>query len=119
MKRIVVAMCCLYVHLAVNAQTGMMSTNPLAEQIMLGNYNPGNYAASVVIDNPATISTELNSRISPDSMRSYLVELQAYKNRNTGSDTVSATKGIGAARRWAFNKFQQFSSQNGNRPITK
>lgn len=117
MKRIVVAICCLYVHLAVNAQTGMMSTNPVAEQIMLGNYNPGNYAASVVTDNPATISTELNSRISPDSMRSYLVELQAYKNRNTGSDTVSATKGIGAARRWAFNKFQQFSSQNGNRLV--
>jgi hypothetical protein len=103
--------------LSVHAQTNIITTNAVAEQVMLGSYNPADYAATTVITNPATISNELNSRISPDSMRSYLEALQVYKNRNTGSDTVSATKGIGAARRWVFNKFQQFSAQNDNRLV--
>jgi hypothetical protein len=117
MKQHIVCLLFITIGLSAHAQTNIISTNPVAEQIMLGSYNPADYTATTVITNPATISNELNSRISPDSLRSYLEALQAYKNRNTGSDTVSATKGIGAARRWVFNKFQQFSSQNNNRLV--
>ncbi len=99
------------------AQTNMMATNPVAEQIMLGSYNPANYVATNVITNPATISTEINSRVSTDSLLAYLHGLRSFQNRNTGSDTVSATKGIGAARRWVHDKFQQFSTQNDNRLV--
>ncbi len=100
------------------AQTNIAPTNNLAEQIMLGNYNPATYKASNVINQPATLSSGINNRVSPDSLKALLLELNEFGNRNTGADTVSATKGIGAARRWTLNKFQQYSQQNENRLIT-
>ncbi|MCB0697802.1 MAG: M20/M25/M40 family metallo-hydrolase [Chitinophagaceae bacterium] len=99
------------------AQTNILSTNTLAEQIMLGNYNPASFQASVVINKPADISQGITNRVSPDSLYSYLDVLQTFGNRNTGSDTVSATRGIGAARRWVYSKLEQFSSENENRLI--
>lgn len=109
----------LCITIAVNAlaQTSMLNTNADAEQVMLGNYNPAMYSASTVISDPAIISTDINNRVSTDSLLSYLEGLRMFQNRNTGSDTVSATKGIGAARRWVFDKFQQFSAQNENRLV--
>lgn len=106
---VAVAGCSLY------AQTNTISTNPVAEQVMLGNYTPSTYMPSVVVDIPATIAQELNARISPDSLHAYLEGLRAFQNRNTGSDTVSSTKGIGAARRWIYSRFQDFSARNENR----
>lgn len=109
----------LCITIAVNAlaQTSMLNTNTAAEQIMLGSYNPAIYSASTIISDPAIISTDINNRISTDSLLSYLEGLRIFQNRNTGSDTLSASKGIGAARRWVFDKFQQFSSQNENRLV--
>ncbi|MCC7055307.1 MAG: M20/M25/M40 family metallo-hydrolase [Gemmatimonadaceae bacterium] len=40
--------------------------------------------------------------------------LVGFGTRNTLSDTVSATRGIGAARRWIFAQFQEISRQCGN-----
>ena len=45
------------------------------------------------------------------------MQLASFENRNTGSDTLSATRGIGAARRWVYNSFQRFSSQQNGRLI--
>jgi hypothetical protein len=99
------------------SQGNILSTNATAEQVMQGNYTPSTYQASNVIDDPATIAQEISSRISPDSLHAYLEGLRVFQNRNTGSDTVSNTKGIGAARRWIYSKFQQFSAANENRLI--
>lgn len=99
-------------------QANIISTNPLAEQIMLGNYTPANYAASTVINLPAPIVAGINQGISADSLKSYLFVMRAFENRNTGSDTLSNTRGIGAARRWTYQKFEEFSMQNENRLIT-
>jgi hypothetical protein len=44
-----------------------------------------------------------------------LEKLGSFQNRNSGSDTISSIKGIGAARRWVYEKFQQFSTVNNNR----
>ncbi len=99
------------------AQTNMISTNPLAEQIMLGSYNPATYQASTVLNHPDTISRGINVRVNPDSLHAYLEALRLFKNRNTGSDTVSSVKGVGAARRWVYSKFQQLSAANENRLI--
>lgn len=99
------------------AQSNMVSTNPLAEQIMLGNYDPDIYAASIILSHPDTLVKDINKNISPDSLKKYLEILSTFQNRNTGSDTVSNTRGIGAARRWAFSKFEQFSAENENRLI--
>lgn len=103
---------------AVKSQTNIISTNILAEQIMLGNYNPAQYTASNVINHPDSISQGIMNDVSPDSLKSYITRLAAYGNRNTASDTVSNTFGVGAARRWVFQKFNEFSAANENRLVT-
>lgn len=99
------------------AQTNIISTNPVAEQIMLGNYNPADYAATTVIADMAATTSGVHARVSPDSLKSYLFRLSEFGTRNTGSDTVSATTGIGAARRWVHQKFTEFSAANENRLV--
>lgn len=99
------------------AQTNILTTNPLAEQILLGNFNPADYAASTVVTDPATISAGLNTRISPDSLKSYILKMGTFKTRNTDSDTLSPVTGIGAARRWVHQKFGDFDQQNENRLV--
>ena len=97
------------------AQTNFVITNALAEDILNGNYTPSDYAASTVIDDPAVIAAEISARISPDSLRSYITRLSTFGNRNTGSDTVSETWGIGAARRWVLSQLEAFSAANEGR----
>lgn len=97
------------------SQTNIVSTNNQAEQILLGNYNPTIYMANQIINHPDSISRGINARVSPDSLHAYLNAMKSFVNRNSGSDTLSTTKGIGAARKWAFRKFQQFSAANQNR----
>ena len=99
------------------AQTNIISTNPLAEQIMLGNYNPDNYLPSSVITNPDEIISIIKNEVSTDSLKDYLIRLSEFKTRNSGSDTTSLVVGIGASRRWVHDKFMEFSAQNDNRLI--
>ncbi|MDF1673078.1 MAG: M28 family peptidase [Vicingaceae bacterium] len=100
------------------SQTNIISTNPIAEQIMLGNYSPSSYPASVLINNPDSIVNGINANVSPDSLKSYIFKLASFQNRNTGADTTSSTIGIGAARKWVFSKFQEISAENNNRLVT-
>jgi len=104
--------------LAAFSQTNMISTNAVAEQIMLGNYDPTVYTATQVINHPDSVSSGITARVSPDSIRSYLEVLRSFQTRNTGSDTVSSVKGIGAARRWVHGMLERFGTQNENRLIT-
>jgi hypothetical protein len=99
------------------AQVNIISTNPLAEQILLGNYNPSAYLASTILDHPDTISRGINTRVSPDSLKSSIIRLASFRNRNMGADTNSPVYGMGAARRWVMSKFQEYSAQNENRLI--
>ncbi|HYG51823.1 MAG TPA: M28 family peptidase [Flavobacteriales bacterium] len=103
----------------INAQAiNILSTNPTAEQVMLGNYNPATYMASTVICHPDSISQGILARINTDSLKATIFKMASFHNRNTGSDTVSAVHGYGAARRWVYSKFQQYSAANENRLIT-
>lgn len=104
--------------LLVKAQTNIISTNPVAEQVMLGNYNPASYMASNVINDPDSVSQGILRDVNPDSLKSYILKLASFGNRNTNSDTVSNTFGIGAARRWVYQKFTEFSAANENRLIS-
>ncbi len=99
------------------AQTNILCTNPIAEQILLGNYNPADYAASTIIADMAATTSGIHSRVSPDSLKACLVRLSEFGTRNTGSDTASATTGIGAARRWVYQKFESYSAANENRLV--
>src|SRR5678815_690945 len=85
---------------SVVAQTNILCTDSVAEQVMLGNYNPAAFASSNPITHPDSITQGIIASVSPDSLKSYLITLGTFYNRNTGSDTVSNVTGIGAARRW-------------------
>ena len=56
---------------------------------------------------------QMINEVSTDSIFSYLETLVSFETRHINSDTTSATVGIGAARNFIFNKFQQFSNQSG------
>ena len=117
MKRILCSLVFL-VGSTVYAQTNITSSNVLAEQIMLGNYNPLNYAPTNPVSDAKQIVAGINNGVLSDSLYRYMLRLQTFKNRNTAADTVSNTIGIGAARRWVYSKYQDFSSQHQNRLIS-
>ncbi len=99
------------------AQTNILSTNPLAEEVMLGNYNVADYLASNVLNHPQDIVSGIESNVSPESLKEYIIKLASFENRNTGADTTSLTTGIGAARNWVYSKFEEISNQNESRLI--
>ena len=55
------------------------------------------------------------NRISADSIKANILKLVSFKTRQTLSDTLSNTTGIGAARRWIYSKFEQYSRESGGR----
>lgn len=99
------------------SQTNVVLTPNIAEQVLLGNYNVNQYAPTQVIDLREDIIQGMVARISADTLKTYLEVLGSFETRNTGSDTVSSTRGIGAARRWIKTKFDQYSAANENRLI--
>lgn len=98
-------------------QTNIITTNPVAGQILQGNYLPANYTSSNIITNHDSIIQGINQRVNADSLKSYIIKLATFQNRNTGSDTVSLTTGIGAARKWVLQKFNEISADNDNRLV--
>jgi hypothetical protein len=98
-------------------QNNILVTNPIVEDIMLGNYNPVDYAAMQIIDQPEDIIAAIQAGVSSEMMKSYLLELNIFETRHTSSDTVSNVNGFGAARRWAVGKFADWSIENDNRLI--
>jgi len=102
---------------ALYAQTNILSTNPLAEQILLGNYDPADYAAAAEVTDLASITAGIHARVSPDSLKAYIIRLSQFGTRHTSSDTLSPTTGMGAARRWVHEQFEQFSAENENRLV--
>jgi hypothetical protein len=97
------------------AQTSPKVLSTEVDNILRGSYTASSYPASTVITDPDVISAELATRISPDSLKADLFALNSFQNRNMFSDTNSSTRGIGAARRWVYNKFMQYSAANDNR----
>jgi Peptidase family M28 len=116
--RILLTAACLLLFTNISiAQTNILSTNPLAEEIMRGNYDVADYLATNVLNHPEDIIPGIESNVSADSLKSYLIKLATFENRNTGADTTSLTTGIGAARNWVYAKFQEISNQNESRLI--
>jgi hypothetical protein len=97
------------------AQTNMTVSNPLVLPVLLGNYNPALYTPPVIINDPDSILHGVVDRCSEDTLISYLTRIDGYHNRNSASDTVSETRGIGAVRRWIYGKFQEYSGRCNNR----
>jgi len=92
-------------------------SSPLAERVMLGTYSPTEFSAPLISLRTDSLPARLMNQISPDSIKAYTIRLARYHNRNSGSDTLSALKGIGAARRWIYQRFAGWSVASGNRLI--
>jgi len=58
---------------------------------------------------------QMVNEVSPDSLRSYINTLVAFGTRNTLSTQTDNKRGIGAARNWVLNKFNQFALQSNGR----
>ncbi|TNF47857.1 MAG: M28 family peptidase [Bacteroidetes bacterium] len=99
------------------AQTNLTVTNAVADQVIKGNFDPLQFSSTNTVSDHQQMIQYLQNSIEPDSLKAYIVKMATFHNRNTGSDTLSTTTGIGAARRWAYGKFEQFSSASENRLI--
>jgi len=53
--------------------------------------------------------------VSPDSLKSYITSLVALGTRNTLSTQTNSERGIGAARVWVLNKFNDLAKKSGGR----
>ena len=115
MRPILLLFLCLGTGAAAIAQSNESVTSTVVNNILMGNYTPSTYQATTVITDPNVISQGLLSNISADSLTADLYALNSFQNRNTFSDTSSATTGIGATRRWVFNKFLQYSQAVSSR----
>ncbi len=93
------------------AQENFLVTNNQADSVIKGLYNTTDFPAGAVI-NPAEFASVVNQAVNPDTLKSYILKLATFGNRNTGSDTTSTTTGIGAARRWVYSKFQEYQQTN-------
>ncbi|MEJ7627086.1 MAG: M20/M25/M40 family metallo-hydrolase [Ferruginibacter sp.] len=72
----------------------------------------GHSQVSIIRD--AAISKMINE-VSSDSLRSYISSLVSFGTRNTLSTQTSKTRGIGAARNWVLQKFNQFALNSQGR----
>jgi hypothetical protein len=99
------------------AQQNMTVTNIEADQILKGAFNPLNYTSANPITQPLAIFQGIENRVNADSLKTNIIKLSSFKNRNSGSDTISTTIGFGAARNWVYSRFEDYSTQNENRLI--
>lgn len=118
MKNLLFVMCLLAWINHAYAQTYPSSpsvTSTEVSNILVGSYTPSTYQASDIITDPGIVASGLLNDISADTLKADLFALNSFSNRNMFSDTTSATTGIGAARRWIYNRFQLYSQSNENR----
>lgn len=55
------------------------------------------------------------TEISKDSLESYIRKMVSFGTRNTLSTQTDAKRGIGAARNWVLNRFNEFAKESGGR----
>ena len=78
-------------------------------------------AATTTVCNAAAAPTsapqikQIVADIKADTIERYVRRLVAFGTRHTLSDTVSETRGIGAARRWIKSELERCSGESGNR----
>src|ERR1700734_285796 len=113
--RTLILILCLSTSAAAIAQSNESVTSATVSNILIGNYTPPTYQAATVITDPNVISQGLFRGISADSLTATLYALNSFQNRNLFTDDGSGTFGTGAARRWVYNKFVEYSQASGSR----
>lgn len=100
--------------LVIGQASNITVVNPTVDLVLKGQYSPSIYLPTQTYS-PDQIFQGIQNEVNADSLKAYIVQLASFKNRNSGADTLSLTEGMGAARNWAFSKFQEFSTANENR----
>lgn len=70
--------------------------------------------AQTIVQRDAEIE-QMVKEVSADSLKSYINALVALGTRNTLSTQTDPKRGIGAARNWVLNKFNEFGKSSGGR----
>ena len=99
------------------SQENIRLSKSIVEDILKGNYDPSEFQSSNTFDKPQDILPLIEEDINPLQILSYLEGLVSFETRHTASDTVSTTRGIGAARNWAYDEFEKISQDNEGRLI--
>lgn len=71
------------------------------------------YAQTIVNRDP--LIEGMVKEVSADSLKSYVAKMVSFGTRHTLSSTTDKKRGIGAARNWVVQKFNEFASQSGGR----
>ena len=71
------------------------------------------YAQSIVARDPLIDS--MVKEVSADSLRAYVAKMVSFGTRHTLSSTTDKKRGIGAAREWVVQKFNEYARQSGGR----
>src|SRR5688572_29483277 len=71
-------------------------------------------SAQTIIKKDAAIETMV-AEVNSDSLRSYITKMVSYGTRNTLSAQSDTKRGIGAARLWVLQKFNEFARKSGGR----
>jgi len=93
----------LFLNFGLFGQINIKTSKEITTEILKGNYDSTILEASEPLDLPQVLTDEIN----PDSLLNYLLCLEKFETRNSGSDTLSSTRGIGAARRWIHKRFEE------------
>jgi Peptidase family M28 len=73
-----------------------------------------NLLAQVTIQRDPQIE-QMVKEVSPDSLQAYIKAMVSFGTRNTLSTQTDPKRGIGAARNWVFQKFNEFAKRSGGR----
>jgi len=68
----------------------------------------------IIIQRDAAIE-EMVKQVSTDSLKAYVTKLVSFGTRSTLSSTTNKQKGIGAAREWVVQKFNEFGKSSNGR----
>lgn len=71
-------------------------------------------SAQTIINRDVEID-KMVKEVSADSLQSYIKQMVAFGTRNTLSTQTNPKRGIGAARVWVLNKFNEFTKQSSGR----
>ena len=98
----------LLISISCISQNNIFTTNPITTEVLKGNYT----ALAEQIADPNELAQVLSEEINTDSLLNYLLCLEKFETRNTGSDTLSTTRGIGAARTWIHERLQGMQAES-------
>ena len=71
------------------------------------------FSQTIVLKDPQI--ENMVKEVSADSLKSYITKLVSFGTRNTLSTQTDPHRGIGAARLWVLNRFNEFAKQSGGR----